>query len=307
MFKLRCKLSVQRSAYEPLPSYRPTHCRRCRWMLCASALRMAGRVEKRVAELGLAIPEAAAPAANYVPWVRTGNNMLYISGQIPKQPDNSLLKGTLGATDDLVEEELEFSWQLPSSSEVAGIQRDHAGRVVKPDKKQREAVHGMSSMELLELLLQQVFLRAYADGLVAESFSLQQQIHEELWMLGPSLLKCALPSQVACTTFELGLKIQPAARSATAAAGLCALHLVGQMKAACSGDLDKVKKVVEVKGFVSSTPEFTDHPQVVNGCSDLLVEIFGPEVGAHSRFAVGCSSLPLGVAVEVGATVELEE
>mmetsp|Transcript_20833 Transcript_20833/g.43643 ORF Transcript_20833/g.43643 Transcript_20833/m.43643 type:complete len:159 (+) Transcript_20833:43-519(+) len=85
------------------------------------------------------------------------------------------------AKDDLVEEELEFSWQLPSSSEVAGIQRDHAGRVVKPDKKQREAVHGMSSMELLELLLQQVFLRAYADGLVAESFSLQQQIHEELW------------------------------------------------------------------------------------------------------------------------------
>ncbi|CAE7487328.1 TCP17 [Symbiodinium microadriaticum] len=67
-------------------------------MLCASARRMAGRVEKRVAELGLAIPEAAAPAANYVPWVRTGNNMLFISGQIPKQPDNSLLKGTLGAT-----------------------------------------------------------------------------------------------------------------------------------------------------------------------------------------------------------------
>ncbi|CAE7676220.1 TCP17, partial [Symbiodinium pilosum] len=62
-----------------------------------------------------------------------------------------------------------------------------------------------------------------------------------------------------------------------AAARLCGLHLVGQMKAACAGDLDKVKRVVKVEGFVSSTAEFTDHPQVVNGCSDLLVEIFGPE------------------------------
>mmetsp|Transcript_9631 Transcript_9631/g.17882 ORF Transcript_9631/g.17882 Transcript_9631/m.17882 type:complete len:165 (+) Transcript_9631:48-542(+) len=164
-------------------------------MLRATALRMAGRVEKRLTELGLTVPEAAAPAANYVPWART-QNLLYISGQIPKQPDNSLLKGTLGAT--------------------VGIDEGKA------------------------------------------------------------------------------------------AARLCGLHLIGQMKVACGGDLDKVKRVLRVEGFVSCTPEFTDHPQVINGCSDLLVEVFGAEVGAHSRFAVGSSSLPLGVAVEVGAIVELE-
>ncbi|CAJ1453589.1 unnamed protein product [Effrenium voratum] len=132
-----------------------------------SAARLAGRVEARLAELGLKVPEAAAPAANYVPFTRSGK-LLFISGQIPKNPDNSLLKGTLGAS---------------------------------------------------------------------------------------------------CTV-EQG----------QAAARLCGLHLVGQMKAACGGDLDKVKKVLKVEGFVSCAPDFEQHPQVVNGCSDLLVDIFGKEV-----------------------------
>eukprot|EP00440_Ansanella_granifera_P050111 gb/GFBE01054312.1/.p1 GENE.gb/GFBE01054312.1/~~gb/GFBE01054312.1/.p1 ORF type:complete len:164 (+),score=39.61 gb/GFBE01054312.1/:1-492(+) len=160
-----------------------------------SARLLAG-VEKRLTELGLKVPAAAAPAANYLPWVRSGN-LVYISGQIPKQEDNSLLTGQLG-----------------------------------------------------------------------RNYSLEQ---------------------------------------GQAAARLCGLHLVGQMKAACNGDLDKVKRILKVEAFVSSTEDFVDHPKVVNGCSDLLVEIFGKEVGAHSRFAVGCSSLPLGVAVEIGGLVELEE
>eukprot|EP00931_Biecheleriopsis_adriatica_P118633 TRINITY_DN93993_c0_g1_i1.p1 TRINITY_DN93993_c0_g1~~TRINITY_DN93993_c0_g1_i1.p1 ORF type:complete len:165 (-),score=35.45 TRINITY_DN93993_c0_g1_i1:28-522(-) len=162
----------------------------------ASSRLLAGNVEKRLAGLGVKVPHAAAPAANYLPWVRSAN-LLYISGQIPKQEDNSLLQGQLGRN-------------------------------------------------------------------------------------------CSLDE-------------------GKAAARLCGLHLVGQMKAACDGDLDKVKRILKVEAFVSSTPDFVDHPQVVNGCSDLLVEIFGREVGAHSRFAVGCSSLPLGVSVEIGAVVELEE
>lgn len=71
------------------------------------------------------------------------------------------------------------------------------------------------------------------------------------------------------------------------------------------GSLDQVARVVSVSGFVNAAPDFTDHPQVVNGASDLLVEVFG-EIGKHSRTAVGCSSLPLGVAVEVSLVVEVK-
>mmetsp|Transcript_52724 Transcript_52724/g.85449 ORF Transcript_52724/g.85449 Transcript_52724/m.85449 type:complete len:159 (-) Transcript_52724:113-589(-) len=157
---------------------------------------MAGIVEKRLAQIGLTIPASAAPAANYLPWIRNGR-LVFVSGQIPKLPDNSLMKGKLGLDVDLE--------------------------------------HGK------------------------------------------------------------------------AAARLCGLHLVGQMKAAAGGNLDKVRRIVKVEAFVNATETFTEHPQVVNGCSDVLVEIFGTEVGAHSRFAVGCSSLPLGVSVEIGAVVEIEE
>mmetsp|Transcript_108526 Transcript_108526/g.291765 ORF Transcript_108526/g.291765 Transcript_108526/m.291765 type:complete len:160 (+) Transcript_108526:92-571(+) len=154
----------------------------------------AGIVEKRLAEIGLKIPKPSAAAANYVPWRRVGNQV-FISGQIPKAEDNSLLKGKLG-----------------------------------------------------------------------HDYSLDE---------------------------------------GKAAARLCAVHLISQMREACGGDLDRVKAVVKVEAFVNSTPDFVDHPQVVNGCSDLLVEVFGMEVGPHSRFAVGCSSLPFGVAVEVGASIEI--
>mmetsp|Transcript_27584 Transcript_27584/g.62781 ORF Transcript_27584/g.62781 Transcript_27584/m.62781 type:complete len:160 (-) Transcript_27584:95-574(-) len=155
---------------------------------------MPGAVEKRLAQLGLTIPKAVAPAANYVPWKRVGS-LVFISGQIPKTEDNKLLTGKLGA-----------------------------------------------------------------------DYSLEE---------------------------------------GKAAARLVGINLVSQMREACGGDLDKVKQVVKVEGFVNSTQEFVDHPQIVNGVSDLLAEVFGQEVGAHSRFAVGCSSLPLGVAVEAGAVVEV--
>lgn len=88
------------------------------------------------------------------------------------------------------------------------------------------------------------------------------------------------------------------------AARVCGLNLIAQAKAACGGDLDKIKRVVKLGGFVNATPDFTDHPKVVNGASDLMAEVFG-EAGKHARFAVGSSSLPLGIAVEVDAIFEI--
>ncbi|KAF4693248.1 hypothetical protein FOZ60_011474 [Perkinsus olseni] len=92
-----------------------------------------------------------------------------------------------------------------------------------------------------------------------------------------------------------------------AAAKACGLNMIAQVKEACGGDLSKVKSVVKVEAFVNSTPDFVDQPKVINGCSDLLVAVFGEDVGRHSRFAIGCSSLPMGVAVEIGGVFEVSD
>jgi len=89
-------------------------------------------------------------------------------------------------------------------------------------------------------------------------------------------------------------------------ARLCGVNLIAHLKAACDGDLERVVRVVKLGGFVQAGPDFTDIPQVVNGCSDLMVEVFGDN-GRHARSAVGVYRLPLGFAVEVDAVVELEE
>jgi enamine deaminase RidA (YjgF/YER057c/UK114 family) len=89
-----------------------------------------------------------------------------------------------------------------------------------------------------------------------------------------------------------------------AAARLCALNVVAQLREACAGDLDRVKRCVKVTGFVNAVPAFGQHPEVVNGASDLFVQIFG-EVGKHARAAVGAGSLPRNVAVEVEAVFEI--
>ena len=89
-----------------------------------------------------------------------------------------------------------------------------------------------------------------------------------------------------------------------AAARLCGVNLIAQMKAACDGDLLRVKRVVKLGGFVQAGPRFFDIPKVVNGCSDLMVEAFG-EAGRHARSAVGVYRLPLNFAVEVDAVVEI--
>jgi enamine deaminase RidA (YjgF/YER057c/UK114 family) len=80
------------------------------------------------------------------------------------------------------------------------------------------------------------------------------------------------------------------------------LVLIAAMKDALDGDLDRVEGIVKVLGMVNATPDFEDHPKVVNGCSDLLVEVFG-ENGRHARSAVGMSSLPAGIPVEIEVIV----
>ncbi|HPG21330.1 MAG TPA: RidA family protein [Amaricoccus sp.] len=147
---------------------------------------MTQSIDARLAELGIVLPDAPAPAANYVPFVTTGD-LVFVSGQISRDAAG-LITGRLGADVDVA-----------------------AGR---------------------------------------------------------------------------------------AAARHCGLALVAQLRAACGGDLERVRQVVKLTGFVNATPDFTEHPQVINGVSDLMVEIFG-EKGRHARAAVGSVSLPLGVAVEV--------
>jgi len=92
--------------------------------------------------------------------------------------------------------------------------------------------------------------------------------------------------------------------AAVAAARLCGVNLIAQMKAACDGDLGRVKRVVKLGGFVQAGPDFFDIPKVVNGCSDLMVEVFG-DLGRHARSAVGVYRLPMNFAVEVDAVFEV--
>ncbi|MBW7922969.1 MAG: RidA family protein [Rubellimicrobium sp.] len=153
---------------------------------------MAGKIAARLTELGITLPEAAAPVANYVAWVRTGN-LVHVSGQISRDA-NGLICGKLGA----------------------GVDVD----------------------------------------------------------------------------------------AGAAAARNCGLALVAQVQAACDGDLDRVTRVVKLNGFVNSAPDFGDQPKVINGASDLMVEVFG-DAGRHARSAVGVAALPLGVAVEIDAVFEI--
>jgi len=149
-------------------------------------------IASRLAELGVTLPDAPAPAANYVPFVRVGD-IVYVSGQISNGPDG-LITGKLGAEMDV----------------AAGA----------------------------------------------------------------------------------------------AAARICAISLLAQVRAACGGDIDKMVRVIKLTGFVNSTVDFTDQPKVINGASDFLVEALG-DAGRHSRSAVSAASLPFGVAVEIEGIFEI--
>lgn len=148
-------------------------------------------IDDRLSELNITLPAAPAPAANYVPYVQSGN-LLFVSGQISSGPDG-LIRGRVG--DDM---------------DVA---------------------------------------------------------------------------------------------AGAAAARSCGLALLAQAQAAL-GSLDRVARVVKLTGFVNSAPGFTDQPEVINGCSDLMVEVFGDR-GRHARVAVSAPALPRGVAVEIDAVFEI--
>jgi enamine deaminase RidA (YjgF/YER057c/UK114 family) len=150
---------------------------------------------EKLKSLGYELPQAAAPAANYVPYVIADDDMLFVAGQIP------FLNG----------------------------QKMHMGRL-------------------------------------GENLSIEQGAE---------------------------------------AARACALNILAQANAAVGGDWSKVKRCVKLGGFVNCTPDFVDHPKVINGASDLMVAVMG-DTGKHARFAVGAPSLPLGVAVEIDAIFELE-
>ncbi len=153
---------------------------------------MAGTVAQRLAELGIELPEAPQPVANYVPYVATGK-LIFVSGQIPVIGGEVRFAGKLGA-DISIEDGIE-------------------------------------------------------------------------------------------------------------AARLCGINLISQLAAALAGDLDRVKRVVKLTGFVNSTSDFTGQATIINGVSDLMAEVFG-DAGRHARAAVGAASLPLGAAVEVDGVFE---
>lgn len=88
-------------------------------------------------------------------------------------------------------------------------------------------------------------------------------------------------------------------------ARLCGINVIAQLRDACSGNLDRVRRIVKLVGFVNATPDFTEHPKVINGASDLMVEVFG-DAGRHARSAIASPSLPMGISTEVEAVVEIE-
>ena len=91
---------------------------------------------------------------------------------------------------------------------------------------------------------------------------------------------------------------------AQAQARICAINILAQANAATGGDLSRIKRIVKLGGFVACTDDFTSQPEVINGASNLMAEVFG-EAGQHARFAVGTNALPRGVVVEVDAVIEL--
>ena len=153
---------------------------------------MAGNIEARLQELGIELPEAAAPVANYLPYVINGKQ-LWVAGQVP------FWNG-----------EIKFS------------------------------------------------------GVVGQNVSVDEAVE---------------------------------------AARVCALNILAQTKAAI-GDLDRIAQVIKLGGFVNGAPNFTDQPKVINGASDLLVQVLGDK-GLHARSAVGAGGLPLNVPVEVDAVIAI--
>ncbi|MBI5698098.1 MAG: RidA family protein [Thaumarchaeota archaeon] len=114
-----------------------------------------------------------------------------------------------------------------------------------------------------------------------------------------------IPMQDGKVSFTGKVPSEKSIEEAQKAARLCMINILAQLKANL-GSLDKITKIVRVSGFVNCTPEFSEHPKVINAASDLLFEIFG-ESGKHTRIAVGVSSLPLNSTVEIDMIAEFTD
>lgn len=112
-----------------------------------------------------------------------------------------------------------------------------------------------------------------------------------------------IPMQDGQVQFKGQVPTTISVEEAQRAARLCIINVLAQLKVEL-GTLDKILKIVKVSGFVNSSPEFYEHPKIINSASDLLFEIFG-EKGKHTRIAVGVSSLPLNSAVEIDLIAEI--
>ncbi len=93
--------------------------------------------------------------------------------------------------------------------------------------------------------------------------------------------------------------------AAAAAAKICAINILAQVKMACNGDIERIAQCIKLGGFVASTPDFTDHPKVINGASDFIGEVLGAR-GVHARAAVGVAALPLNASVEIEAIFSIQ-
>ena len=130
----------------------------------------------------------------------------------------------------------------------------------------------------------------------------------KLTELGIELVKAGPPvanyvNTVRTVTGELGADLT--VEEGYEAARLCGIQLLASLKDEL-GDLSKVKRVVKVLGMVNSAPDFANQPAVINGCSDLLVKVFGDR-GKHARSAVGMGALPSNIAVEIEMIVEVQD
>jgi enamine deaminase RidA (YjgF/YER057c/UK114 family) len=123
-------------------------------------------------------------------------------------------------------------------------------------------------------------------------------------MNGQLLISGQLPMQDGAIAVKGQLGSNVTLEAGQEAARLCALNIMAQAKLAL-GDLDRVTQLLRLNGFVCTAPEFGDHPKVINGASDLFVEVFGDK-GKHTRIAVGSASLPLNAAVEIDAVFAID-
>ncbi len=153
---------------------------------------------------------------------------------------------------------------------------------------------------------------------------MSDHVHAKLAELGLSLPKAAAPIAAYVPVVEAGGLLHVSGQlpfrdgavvtgrlgdgvsleQGQAAAELCALMIMAQVEAALGG-FARVDRIVKLGVFVNSTPDFTDHPKVANGASELMVALFG-DAGRHARAAVGVSALPLGAAVEVDAIIAVK-